>query len=249
MNLQNNHRIKNFFNKYFWGQHPESALRYAPVIIEIKKTKLQNSKILEIGSGSLGITPYLKKRIDAVDINFSGPKSPYINKIKANAWELPFRKNLYDVSISVDVIEHIPPNLRKKSIYEMFRVTNKLAVIVVPTSEQSERQDKELQLRWNKIFKIKNQFLDEHVKNGLPKNEQMLVYIDKAKRDLKKQAKVKSYSNLNLTVRSSIMKTWITKNKYLYYFYLKGLLFLIPILKYCNFGKTYRRVFVIEFEE
>lgn len=248
MFLKNSDKIKIFIRKYYWGQHPEAALRYAPVISEINKLRINEPKILEIGSGSLGITPYFKKNIDAVDIDFSGPKSPYINKIKGKAWDLPFKKNSYDITISVDVLEHIPPNLREKSISEIVRVTKRLAIIVVPTSVESEEQDRELHERWNRVFNIKNLFLEEHVKHGLPQADEVLVYIDRSKRIQKKSLKVSSYPNLNLIIRKILMYMWITKNKYIYYIYLKGLLPFIPMLKLCNFAKTYRRVFVIEFQ-
>lgn len=245
--MLNKNRLKKIFDKYFWAQHPEAALRYAPVVREIKKRKLENSKILEIGSGSVGITPYLKKEITALDTDFSGPDSKYIKKTKGSAIKVPFQQESYDVSISVDVLEHITPDVREKAIFEMLRVTKKLAVIVVPTGEDAQNQDLELYKHWNKIFKFKNQFLEEHVENGLPQTEEILVFIDRSKRALRRNAKITSYPNLNLTIRNLLMRTWITKNKYIYYVYLKGYLFLVPILAYCNFGKTYRRVFVIEF--
>ena len=241
--------LKNFFQKHFYGQHPEAALRYAPIVKEIKKLKLGNSKILEIGSGSLGITPYLKRQIDAIDIDFSGPRTNLINKIKAKGVKLPFKKNSYDVTISADVLEHIEKENREKAIFEMLRITKKLAVIVVPCGDYSQKQDKDLRDHWNKIFPNKNQFLEEHARNGLPQAEELLVIIDKCKRSLGKKAKVRSYANLNLSIRNVLMRTWITKNKYMYYLYLKGYLLFVPILKYFNFGKTYRRVFVIEFSK
>jgi len=247
MNLKNSKIIQKFFNTYFWRQHPEAALRYFPVVSEIKKAKLTSSKILEIGSGSLGIIPYLKKPIDGVDIDFSGPKANLLNKIKGSAWELPFKKNVYDVSVSVDVLEHIEPALRERAVFEMLRVAEKLSIIVVPCGEASEKQDKELQTHWNKTFIKRNQFLDEHVTYGLPNTDEILVYIDRSLRKLDKKAKITSYSNLNLGLRNILMRTWITKSKYLYYLYLKGYLFFLPLLKLSNFGKTYRRVFVIKF--
>lgn len=249
MNLKNSNIIQKFFNTYYWRQHPEAALRYFPVVSEIKKAKLTNSKILEIGPGSLGIVPYLKKPIDGIDVDFSGPKAILLNKIKGSAWDLPFRNKIYDVSISVDVLEHIEPGLRERAVFEMLRVTKQLTIIVVPCNEESEQQDKELQTHWNKTFVKKNQFLDEHVKYGLPKSDEILVYIDRSLRKLDKKAKIKSYSNLNLGIRKILMHTWITKSKYLYYLYLKGYLFLLPLLKLSNFGKTYRRVFVIKFSQ
>lgn len=244
---KNNNFVKKFFDTFFWRQHPEAALRYLPVVSKIKKAKLQDSKILEIGSGSLGIAPYFKREIDAIDVDFTGPQTKFINKLKGSAWDLPFKKNSYDVTISVDVFEHIGPDLREKAIYEMLRVTKSLALIVVPSGEAAEEQDKKLQKKWNRVFSQKNQFLEEHVKNGLPTPEEIFVYVDKAARKLGKIAKTNSFPNLNLTIRSILMNTWITKSKFKYYLYLKGFLLLVPILRFCNFGKTYRRIYVIEF--
>lgn len=247
MNLNVEKRLKQFFDHYFWRQHPEAALRYYPVVSEIKKHKLTKAKILEVGPGSLGIVPYFKTSIDGVDVDFAGPKTPLLTKIKGTADNLPFRKNSYNVVISVDVLEHLPKERREKSIYEMIRIAKKLAVIVVPTGELAQEQDSRLQAHWNKIFKAKNQFLEEHVKNGLPSKDSILVSIDKSKRILGKTAKIKSYPNLNLQVRNILMKTWITKNRLFYTLYMKGFLLLLPIFKYANFGNCYRTVFVIEF--
>lgn len=248
MNSNVKNEIRRFFNKFFWRQHPETALRYAPVVSEIKKAHLENSKILEIGSGSLGITPYLKKEVDGLDIDFSGPKSDILKRIKGQADDIPFHKNTYDVSISVDVIEHLDTSRRERAIYEMLRVAKKMAILVSPEGENSEIQDKNLHEKYLKVFKRSNQFLEEHVNYGLPKKEEILVSLDKSLRKLKKNGKTRSYPNLNLSIRNILMQTWITNNKFLYYLYLKGYLLLVPIIKYCNFGKTYRRVFVIEFE-
>ncbi len=238
--------VKKFFSKYYKNMHPETALRYVPVVQKLKDLKLTDSKILEIGSGSLGITPYLKKPIDGIDIDFSGPQTPLINKIKAAGIVLPFHKNSYDVVIAIDVLEHIEPLLRAKAISEWLKVAKKLVIIVVPIGQFSEKQDRELDLYWQKVFKDQNLFLTEHVKNGLPQAEEILVDIDKLARQLGKKAKVNSRPLLNLGVRKLLMKTWISKNKYKYYLYLKGYLLLLPLLKYANFGKCYRRIFVVE---
>ena len=238
---------KKSFAKFFKFWHPETATRYLPVVAELKRAKLVNAKILEIGSGSLGITPYLKREIDGVDIDFSGPQTNLVNKINGSATNLPFRKNSYDVVISVDVLEHLQKEDRELAIYQMLKVAKMLAIIVVPTGKLSEEQDKSLYKHYQKVFRDKNQFLEEHVKNGLPAVDQILVAIDKSKRLLGKKAHVRSYPILNLKIRNILMRTWITKSKFFYYIYLKGYLLLLPILRVANFGNCYRRVFVIEF--
>ncbi len=239
---------KKIFDKFFWGQHPEAAIRYSPVVREIKAHHLQNSKILEIGPGSSGIIPYLKVPIDGVDVDFSGsPQTELLTKIKGTATNLPFRKNSYDVTISVDVLEHLTKPDREKAIAQILKNSKKLAIIVVPIGELSQKQDKELKTRWERIFKTKNQFLSEHVQNGLPKTDDILVTIDREARKLDKKVKVKSFPNLNLKVRKILMYTWISKSKITYYLYMKGYLLLLPFFKLANFGDCYRRVFVIEF--
>ena len=184
--------VKKIFDRFFWGQHPETATRYFPVVAQIKKANLKNPRILEVGSGSLGVVPYLKKEIDGLDINFSGPQSPLLNKIKGKATDLPFRKNSYDVVISVDLLEHLSKDEREKAVFEMIRVAKNLAIIVVPTGELSQKQDRQLDKYYQKVFGTRNQFLKEHVQNGLPKTEEILVFIDRSLRGLKKQAKVTS---------------------------------------------------------
>lgn len=249
MNLDVKRNLKVFFDKYFWRQHPEAAIRYYPVVKAITRLKLDKAKILEVGPGSLGIIPYFQREIDGVDIDFSGPKTNLLNKIIGTATNLPFKKNFYDVVISVDVLEHIPKEQREVAIEELIRVAKKLAVIVVPTGEKSQQQDSELSVRWQKMKKGKNQFLEEHVQNGLPSNHEILVTIDKALRKFGKKAKIKSTPNLNLLIRSILMKSWISKSKLMYAAYMKGFLLLLPILHLANFGNCYRTVVVIEFSE
>ena len=247
MNLPAENHIRKFFNKFYWRQHPEAALRYYPVVQAIKKLNLADSKILEIGSGSLGIVPYLKREIDGIDIDFSGPQTKLLNKIKGKANNLPFGKNSYDVAISVDVLEHLNKEERFDAIYEHLRVARHLAVIVVPVGELAQKQDKKLDEYFFKKFGRRNQYLEEHVLNGLPKTEEVLVFIDKSLRKLNKKAKVESFPNLNLVAREILMRTWISRNKFFYYLYLKGFLLLLPLFRLLSFGNCYRRVFVIEF--
>lgn len=248
MNSKIKKTVKNIFNKFYWKQHPEAALRYSPIVSKLKQLHLEDSKILEIGSGSLGIIPYLKRPIDGLDIDFSGPQTKLLCKIKGSAVNMPFRKNAYDVVISADTLEHIEPENREQSIYEMLRVAKKMVSIVVPVGKLSEKQDLITNTRWQRVFGNNYQFLDEHIKYGLPKTEEVLVFLDKSLRKLNKKAKVASFPSLNLVVRNILMSVWISKNKLVYYAYLKGFLLLLPALRLCNFGNCYRRVFMIEFD-
>lgn len=239
--------IKKIIDTFFWNQHPEAALRYLPVVKFLKQSNLAQSKILEIGPGSTGVVPYLKRKIDGIDIDFSGPQTDLLHKIKGSVVKLPVRKNSYDVVISVDVLEHLKKEQREEAVCEILRVAKKLAIIIVPVGELSEKQDQNLYNIWRKNFSAKNQFLEEHVTFGLPKTDEVLVQFDRSLKKLKKEAKITSQPLLNIKVRYLLMRTWVSKNRFFYYLYLKGYLLLVPILKFANFGNCYRRFFVIEF--
>lgn len=239
--------FRRFFDKYYKHQHPDAALRYVPVVGELKKRNLLESKILEVGSGSLGITPYLKREIDGLDTDFSGPKSAYLNKIKGSILSFPLRKNSYEVVISTDTLEHLKKEDRPAAIAQMCKAASNLVIIVVPIGKIAENQDKALNNYFQKVMGRADQFLQEHVENGLPQTDEILVAIDKIARSLGKKSLVTSKPLLNLKVREILMRTWISKNRYIYYLYLKGYLLGLPLLKIANFGNCYRRMFVIEF--
>src|SRR5688572_24837144 len=120
---------ENIKKSIFYRQHPETALRYLPIVRFLKKRKLTNLKILEVGSGSYGITPYLKKEVVGVDTNFDEPEYPLLKQVKSSGKRLPFNQSEFDVVIVSDVFEHIPRNKRKEVFNECVRVAKKVLII------------------------------------------------------------------------------------------------------------------------
>ncbi len=55
MNILNNCQLLNRW-------HPEVAIRYLPIVKQLKATSLSSGSMLEVGSGWLGIAPYLVKK-------------------------------------------------------------------------------------------------------------------------------------------------------------------------------------------
>ncbi len=125
---------------FFYRWHPEVALRYLHIVEEIKK-KDKNMKILEVGSGGLGIAPYLKRPVTGVDTKFDPPFHPLLKKVKASALKMPFKNNSYDIVLSVDMLEHMSKKDRIKAINEMFRIARRKVIIAVPCGKAAYEQD------------------------------------------------------------------------------------------------------------
>jgi predicted SAM-dependent methyltransferase len=227
----------------FYRQHPETALRYLPIVFLLKKEKLDKSKILEVGSGSYGITPYLKRKIIGVDTTFDEPEYPLLEQKVGSTIKLPFDENSFDVVILSDVLEHLPKEIRAQAVNEAIRVSRKKIIISGPFGKEAARQDKLLaKYSVRKIGKM-HPFFKDHLKYGLPETIEVRQWISK-------NPKVKKIwiagHFLNLKSREKLMKFYISKYKLQYYFYLKGLMLLVPILLKSNQQPCYRTIIEIE---
>ncbi len=165
-------------------------IRYETILNHIKKNNLSNSNILEVGSGSIGITRYFKKRVVGADLNFDGPKLPYLKPIECSATELPFENNEFDLAISIDMIEHLNKDERTAVIAEMLRVSKKWVIVTFPCGPTAKTwEEKAWRHREQKLKKIKNKkewlhifrrgnFLFEHRTNCLPQTDEILKSIE-----------------------------------------------------------------------
>ena len=143
-------------------------LRYKPIVAKLKKLRNQNKnlKVLEVGSGSKGITRFFKHPVVGMDIGFQDHKNRYLKEIIGSATKkFPFEDNEFDVVIAIDAIEHFPKKERLKSLKEMLRVSNRYIIIAGPF--EISKWDKLVLKKWPKssptYINIK-----EHLDCGIP---------------------------------------------------------------------------------
>lgn len=224
-----------------------------PIVDEINKGRpLRERKgrpcettILEVGSGSLGIAPYLGQKITGLDLDFSGPDFPLLTRIKGDATHIPFPDQSFDFVVSVDVLEHVPSKKRKRAINEALRVAKFGVFLGIPCGKEAEKQDKLHHQQYKKIFGQPFPFLAQQVKLGLPTEDEMLRMIKECADKQKKKIRIKVKSNLNLSVRRLLMWGWMTKNPIIDFIFRKVFLIFIPVLRHLNWEPTYRKLFFV----
>lgn len=145
------------------------AARYFPVLRVLKQHHLlQSGTVLEIGSGPLGIGTFRKVPFTGCDLEFAvEPKWP-MTPLIASAASLPLADQSFDVVIASDVLEHVPPELRKTVIHEALRVARRLVIFGFPCSDTAHDLDKELRqtyLRRNLQVPV---WLEEHMEAAFP---------------------------------------------------------------------------------
>lgn len=237
------HIIEKFLGVYRW--HPKIALRYLPVVSEINRLFPHASPlVLEIGSGGLGITPYYKKPVVGVDLNFSPPLDSQLIPVRASAMDLPFADNSFEVVISLDMLEHISPKERPQAVKEMVRVARSLVCVGVPCGRLAHEQDEKLEKVYKKKHGVNFHFLSEQVEYGIPEKEEILTLLKQTGEQLDKRFLITTRGNINLSVRWWLMEGWISKNFIVNIFFRKILLLFLPILLRLNQPPTYRQLFI-----
>src|SRR2546427_12106739 len=89
-------------------------LRYAPVVAELRNSRNSPGRILDVGSGTTGLSNFLTVPVVAVDIEFPslelGEPSPTMGRVRASATDLPFRDMTFDTVVCMDMLEHLSRN-------------------------------------------------------------------------------------------------------------------------------------------
>lgn len=221
--------------------HPEVAIRYLPIAKEIKQ--MGDVSVLEVGSGGLGVAPYLNRPVTGIDEDFSPPHHPLLNMVKGIGENLPFEDKNFDVVISVDTLEHVPPENREKVIAEIVRVAKKEIILAFPSGPMPIEQDQELSNVYQKKFGHEFHFLVEHLKYGLPDEQQVTKILKKL---AGQKATLRVDGNENLKLRNFLMTGWMTKNPLVNLFFRKVLLLATPIFVRMQFDPYYRKIFYVK---
>lgn len=233
--------LKDYINNHYPGWDISIALRYLPIVTDLKKVYKEGEIIAEIGSGITGVTPYLKKLVIGVDVGFDlTKKNEYLTPVKGSALKLPFGDRSIDYVLSVDMLEHIKPVDRPGAVLEMIRSARKKIYLSFPCGSESARVDRYLADYYLKKHGHQYPYLKEHLELGLPDETEVETIFKENGR-----GKLKIYNNTNLKLWKLLLQLGLSGEKLQSSFY-RRLLILLPILKHFNFGICYRKLFVFE---
>lgn len=236
--------VKSFFKNYLDKKYPKwditIALRYIPIVEDIRQSCRQGEKILEVGSEITGITPYLKMPVTGLDVDFDySRQNQYLTPVKGSALNLPWEENSFEYVLSVDMLEHIPPQDRQKAVLEILRVFGKKAYISFPCGQEALKSDRELSSYYFQKHHKRYPYLEEHLKMGLPD-------FDEVRRVIRERGyRIRVLGNTNITLWTFLLKLGLSGEKFKSSLY-RRILLLLPILKHFNFEPTYRKVVIIE---
>jgi SAM-dependent methyltransferase len=223
-------------------------LRYRAVARLIRSELQQGTRILETGAGAVSIGGYLGCRSMAVDTTFDTECNKHTDRVQASVVRLPFPDKSWDIVVSIDMLEHIPPDCRTQALREMIRVTRRMLVLAVPVGEAAFQQDIELHDYYIAKHGEPHRFTREHVEFGLPKLAETSESLATAAERTGRKLHLDVRPNLNIGFRSSFMKLALHKSFLARAMYVAmfPLALLGPVF---DQGICYRTIFLARLEE
>jgi len=93
-------------------------------------------KILDIGCGD-GTSVYIMRRFGmqafGTDISFKGLRYDRKFFMECPLWDMPYDSDEFDVTVSTDVLEHLPEHMIEPSLDEILRVTKTKTIHFIET--------------------------------------------------------------------------------------------------------------------
>jgi hypothetical protein len=134
-------------------------VRYDPVLRLLGETP--DATVLEVGSGSEGIAYWLPGT-DATSVD------PAIPGREGDARSLGFPERSFDVTVALDMLEHIRPDERSGVLRELVRVTRRRVILGFPSGVRAFEVDVGLARMLDRRGRTHPGWLDEHLRHGFP---------------------------------------------------------------------------------
>jgi hypothetical protein len=166
-------------------QRYRAAAQFADQVRAYKKRA--NLRILDVGGAShtpdghgfMPLAHFLPKDL-VVGVDLLAEPLP--NYSQASGLCLPFGDEEFDVVVSCDTLEHIPPEARQSFLDELVRVTREFVVLIAPFSSEGNRKAESILNDYWTAQGIQHRHLREHLSHGLPLREGVRAVLEE--RDL-----------------------------------------------------------------
>jgi hypothetical protein len=99
--------------------------------------------------------------------------------VQGDGTRLPFKDNAFDVVVTSDVYEHVPPETRREFIENLVRVSRDFIILGAPFYSPRNALAEQIVLEYiRKVLHAEQEQLKEHIDNGLPDAGELKEWLD-----------------------------------------------------------------------
>ena len=163
----------------------DTALRYEAVLRLLAERWRPGIDVLEVGSGSGGVTEFLAYPVTGVDPAFERTaerSTPWLSRIAGRADALPVGDASFDAVLCLEMVEHLAEAEREPALREMVRVLRPGGRLIVtfPADDAALELDRWLDTRYRARTGVAHPWVAEHLAAGLPRTEDVRAALVRA---------------------------------------------------------------------
>jgi hypothetical protein len=236
-------KLKHFLYSVNW----DTRGRNLDVVRILKPLLQKNSKLLDAGCGEFGLASFLPSaQVTGVDIINSKLQSKNFSFLRGSIISLPFSEKSFSIAASVDVLEHLPPDIRHQAISELVRVARDAVIIAFPCGSQARQIDESFAARLNQSDKSQPKWLDEHLQHLYPRLDLILSAIETEALKHNKSVCIKTFYSERIQIARLIR--WAASHSNLLFMAVNLLAGIIhPITLRTNKSNSYRVILLAKF--
>ena len=203
--------------------------------------------VLDAGCGEYGLSAFVAaKSVVGVDILPTDVKIDGFTFIHGSIITLPFAERSFSVAASVDVLEHLPEDLRPEAIRQIVRVAKETIIITFPAGKEARKIDEAFNSKLISSNQAVPDWLSEHLENSYPDVAEVAEIIKNEANETGRKVKVTIHHSESLAIAKLLRKAAST-SKYLYLFGNLAAGFLLPLMPRAGETNGYRAIILAEF--
>ena len=154
-------------------------------LIRCKRSGGRRLRVLDVGGHPGFIADFLPEDdisiLDTLPSDFGElSRIERLNYVQGDGARLPFEDDSFDLVVSIDTLEHIPPGQKLRFLEEQLRASRDYVLLAAPFEDENVSLAEQIV---NEFFIKKighpNDSLEEHFENGLPGLDETLSFLDR----------------------------------------------------------------------
>jgi SAM-dependent methyltransferase len=162
----------------------DTALRYEAVLRLLAERWRPDLRVLEVGSGSGGVTEFLEHPVTGVDPAFertADRATPWLTQVAGRADALPVGDASFDAVLCLEMLEHLSEAEREPALREMVRALapGGRMIVTFPADATAAELDRWLDARFRARHGEPHPWVAEHLAEGVPRTDDVRAALER----------------------------------------------------------------------
>ena len=205
------------------------------------------STIIDAGCGEYGIAAFLPgRKIVGVDIIPTDTKVEGFAFVHGSILDLPFDARSFSIATSIDVLEHLPEDLRPGAIEQLVKVARDAVVITFPSGADAREIDEAFEKTLKDTGQPIPDWVSEHLSNRYPETDEIVAEIKTQAEKAGRLVRITNYYSERRSI-AKFLRWSAARSRYVY---MAGNLFagfFLPIIRRTTKENAYRSIILAEF--